>query len=53
MKKSFTFFAAALAFFATVQAQTVVEFDILNPTGFETGVYIRRRGNTVDKIVIK
>ena len=35
MKKSFTFLAAALAFFATVQAQTVVEFDILNPTSFE------------------
>ena len=35
MKKSFTFLAAALAFFAAVQAQTVVEFDILNPTSFE------------------
>lgn len=35
MKKSFIFLAAALAFFATVQAQTVVEFDILNPTCFE------------------
>lgn len=35
MKKSFAFLAAALAFFAIVQAQTVVEFDILNPTSFE------------------
>ena len=34
MKKSFTLLAAALAFFATVQAQTVVEFDFLNPTSF-------------------
>ena len=34
MKKFVTFLSAALAFFAAVQAQTVVEFDILNPKSF-------------------